>query len=114
MKPSIDIVVMSPKNLFFFCILGKGVYVKSNPLCDPSDPSKSAIIEDITYENIKMNKPEWWAIWIGPQQQHEPNTPLGKPLSATNSKILFSFFFFLRIRASHIESESLMSEVAKL
>ena len=24
-----------------------------------------------------MYNPFWWSIWIGPQQQHEPNTKLG-------------------------------------
>lgn len=53
---------------------GKGVYIKSNPECGPG---KTAEITDITYENITMYKPEWWAIWVGPQQQQEPGSALG-------------------------------------
>lgn len=35
------------------------------------------------YEDVYMKHPFWWAIWVGPQQQHQPNTALnGKcPLS---------------------------------
>jgi hypothetical protein len=43
----------------------KGIYVKPNP-GDIGD----GIISDITYENIVINKPIWWSIYIGPQQQH--------------------------------------------
>lgn len=53
---------------------GKGVYIKSNPSCGPG---KTAEITDIVYENITMYRPEWWAIWIGPQQQQEPGSSLG-------------------------------------
>lgn len=38
---------------------------------------------NIRYENVRMFNPFWWAIWIGPQQQHEPNTPLGLKCSLT-------------------------------
>merc|ERR1712232_874923 len=55
---------------------GKGVYIKSNPTC-AADGSKSAIIQDIVYEDVDIVQPKWWAIWIGPQQQHEPGQPLG-------------------------------------
>ena len=59
---------------------GKGIYVKSNPSCetDPSKPYKSGIIADILYEDIHITSPRWWAIWIGPQQQHEPKQSLGE------------------------------------
>lgn len=30
-------------------------------------------IHDVTYENIKINQPLTWNIYIGPQQQAEPN-----------------------------------------
>ena len=50
---------------------GKGVYVKSNPDC--SRPNASGEISMITYENIRIDNPLWWPIWIGPQQQHEPD-----------------------------------------
>eukprot|EP00041_Stephanoeca_diplocostata_P033862 m.1129577 g.1129577 ORF g.1129577 m.1129577 type:complete len:478 (-) comp24420_c0_seq11:3449-4882(-) len=57
---------------------GKGVYVKSNPECSPG---ATAEITDITYEDIRMDKPEWWAVWIGPQQQQEPGSKLGDKCS---------------------------------
>ena len=46
----------------------KGIYIKPNP-GDKGD----GLISRITYENIVINKPIWWAIYIGPQQQHQPN-----------------------------------------
>lgn len=61
---------------------GKGIYIKSNPQCGREPDrhgnmvDKTAIIEGITYENITMHRPFWWAIWIGPQQQHEPHSAL--------------------------------------
>ena len=54
---------------------GKGVYIKSNPTCVPNS---TAIIENILYEDINITYPRWWAVWIGPQQQHEPGTKLGR------------------------------------
>jgi len=45
----------------------KGIYIKPNP-----GTSGDGVIENILYENIVMNTPIWWAIWIGPQQQHQP------------------------------------------
>eukprot|EP00929_Paragymnodinium_shiwhaense_P056785 TRINITY_DN28433_c0_g2_i1.p1 TRINITY_DN28433_c0_g2~~TRINITY_DN28433_c0_g2_i1.p1 ORF type:complete len:461 (-),score=52.83 TRINITY_DN28433_c0_g2_i1:135-1517(-) len=61
---------------------GKGVYVKSNPSC-AADGSKTAIIQDILYQDIKIDRPLWWAIWIGPQQQHEPGSDLGEKCALT-------------------------------
>ena len=55
---------------------GKGIYIKSNPLCDGS--TKTAEITDILYEDITIEKPVWWPIWIGPQQQQEPGSALGR------------------------------------
>ena len=40
----------------------KGIYIKPNP-----GTSGDGVIENILYENIVMNTPIWWAIWIGPQ-----------------------------------------------
>ncbi|CAJ1374283.1 unnamed protein product [Effrenium voratum] len=58
---------------------GKGVYIKSNPSCGLADGKpKRGLIADITYEDIKIEKPLWWAVWIGPQQQHEPGAALGE------------------------------------
>ena len=56
---------------------GKGVYVKSNPDCGRNGGNQSAVIDSILYEDINLTRPLWWAIWIGPQQQHEPGTALG-------------------------------------
>merc|ERR1712046_165922 len=55
---------------------GKGIYVKSNPSC--GDGGKTGEISDILFEDVSITKPVWWPIWIGPQQQHEPNTDLGE------------------------------------
>jgi hypothetical protein len=41
---------------------GKGIYMKFRG---------SGRIEDVTYENIVMDAPEQWAIWIGPAQQSD-------------------------------------------
>lgn len=57
---------------------GKGIYIKSNPSCSLGS---TGIIEGITYEDIHMSKPFWWSIWIGPQQQHEPDAALGEKCS---------------------------------
>eukprot|EP01060_Flectonema_neradi_P011504 TRINITY_DN18567_c0_g1_i1.p1 TRINITY_DN18567_c0_g1~~TRINITY_DN18567_c0_g1_i1.p1 ORF type:complete len:416 (+),score=79.41 TRINITY_DN18567_c0_g1_i1:88-1335(+) len=59
---------------------GKGIYVKSNPKCGGN---KTSLIQDITYENITIIKPSMWAIWIGPQQQHEPGQKLGDKCALT-------------------------------
>mmetsp|Transcript_94716 Transcript_94716/g.216661 ORF Transcript_94716/g.216661 Transcript_94716/m.216661 type:complete len:312 (-) Transcript_94716:85-1020(-) len=68
---------------------GKGVYIKSNPSCGEDTDrfgkrvQKRSVIEGITYEDITMDQPFWWAIWIGPQQQHEPNSALGEKCALT-------------------------------
>lgn len=46
----------------------KAIYIKTNP-----GDQGSGIIENILYENITINKPIWWAIYIGPQQQLQPD-----------------------------------------
>ncbi|EOD12567.1 hypothetical protein EMIHUDRAFT_436377 [Emiliania huxleyi CCMP1516] len=59
---------------------GKGIYIKSNPECgidEVAGAPKAAIISNILYEDILIDRPRWWAIWIGPQQQHEPHSSLG-------------------------------------
>lgn len=53
----------------------KGIYVKSNPTCVPGN---TAEIVGIAYENFRILSPTWWALWIGPQQQHEPKSALGR------------------------------------
>jgi hypothetical protein len=42
---------------------GKGVYMKFR--------EDGGLIKDITYENIVMEAPEQYAIWIGPAQQSD-------------------------------------------
>jgi len=46
----------------------KAIYVKTNP-----GNHGSGIIANIHYENITMHYPIWWAIYIGPQQQEQPD-----------------------------------------
>ena len=41
----------------------KGVYVKFN-----GNAAKGGIIRNVTYENIYIDRPDSWPIWIGPQQ----------------------------------------------
>lgn len=41
----------------------KAIYVKTNP-----GDSGTGLVEDILYQNITMDRPIWWAIYIGPQQ----------------------------------------------
>eukprot|EP01052_Picozoa_sp_SAG31_P007094 SAG31_NODE_334_length_17513_cov_10.799989_2_plen_429_part_00 len=53
----------------------KGIYVKSNPSCGPG---KTAEITNVLYQNFRILSPKWWAVWIGPQQQHEPKSALGE------------------------------------
>lgn len=45
----------------------KGIYVKPNP-----GDVGSGIIDAVTYENITMDAPLWWGIWVGLQQQDQP------------------------------------------
>ena len=49
----------------------KGIYIKPNP-----GNNGDGIIENILYENVHMDTPIWWAIWIGPQQQYQPGGTL--------------------------------------
>jgi polygalacturonase len=45
----------------------KAIYVKTNP------GNGNGEITDILYENIKIHFPVWWNIYIGPQQQKQPD-----------------------------------------
>jgi len=60
----------------------KALYIKTNP-----GQSGSGIIEDIVYENIYIQAALWWTIWIGPQQQNQPNDND----SGTGCSFLFPF-----------------------
>ena len=42
----------------------KGIYMKS----DPGNSSETGQITNVLYENIYMEEPDQYAIWIGPQQ----------------------------------------------
>jgi len=42
----------------------KGIYLKNNP-----GKKGDGIVQNIRYENLTMNYPVWWAIYVGPQQQ---------------------------------------------
>ena len=46
----------------------KAIYVKTNP-----GDVGTGQITDILYERIKIHFPVWWNIYIGPQQQKEPD-----------------------------------------
>ena len=46
----------------------KALYIKSNPGDDGI-----GIIQNIVYDNIYINGSLWWTVWVGPQQQNQPN-----------------------------------------
>jgi len=46
----------------------KAIYIKTNP-----GNSGTGIIANITYENFTITNAIWWAIYIGPQQQKQPD-----------------------------------------
>ena len=58
---------ISFKNVYMIRPL-KGIYVKTNP----GDQGKG-VVENILYKNFTMDRPIWWAIYIGPQQMKEPD-----------------------------------------
>ena len=49
----------------------KAIYIKPNP--GGTEGVDSASISNIVYENITINNPIWFAIYIGPQQMKEPD-----------------------------------------
>ena len=52
----------------------KGIYVKTNSgTTNTSLPGSGGEITNITYENIEIHNPMWWGIYIGPQQQKQPD-----------------------------------------
>jgi hypothetical protein len=54
---------------------GKGIYIKSNR--NPcTDPTQSSQLSNLLFEDFLITRPIWWAIWIGPQQQHQPHEDL--------------------------------------
>eukprot|EP01116_Phalansterium_solitarium_P003427 TRINITY_DN14251_c0_g1_i1.p1 TRINITY_DN14251_c0_g1~~TRINITY_DN14251_c0_g1_i1.p1 ORF type:complete len:447 (+),score=149.96 TRINITY_DN14251_c0_g1_i1:347-1687(+) len=46
----------------------KAVYVKTNPGDDGT-----GLVENILYENLQIHDSIWWTIYIGPQQQEQPD-----------------------------------------
>jgi len=50
----------------------KGIYTKFRESASVDDP---ALIENVTFENIVMDEPEQYAIWIGPAQQSDSSNP---------------------------------------
>ena len=54
---------------------GKGIYVKSNT--SPCTGGVSSQLSNILFEDVLMTRTVWWAVWIGPQQQHQPHDALG-------------------------------------
>ena len=45
----------------------KGIYLKFR--------SDGGVVEDVTFENVKLQSPEQWPIWIGPAQQSDSGNP---------------------------------------
>jgi len=45
----------------------KAIYIKTNP------GEGTGEIRNVTYENIVMTHPIWWGVYIGPQQQQQPD-----------------------------------------
>jgi hypothetical protein len=46
----------------------KGIYIKTNP-----GSNGYGIIDKILYENFTIHEPIWWALYLGPQQQKQPD-----------------------------------------
>ncbi|GMH57099.1 hypothetical protein TrST_g9729 [Triparma strigata] len=53
---------------------GKGIYIKSN---GNDCIGKTSQLSNLLFEDFSIIDPFWYAIWIGPQQQHEPGSDLG-------------------------------------
>jgi polygalacturonase len=52
----------------------KAIYVKTNPGTTTSMlPGSGGEISNITYTDITIHNPLWWNIYIGPQQQKQPD-----------------------------------------
>ena len=85
----------------------KALYIKSNPGDDGT-----GIIKDIVYDNIYINGSLWWTIWVGPQQQNQPNDgddgtgcsflfPFLNSNCPTNSLVTFDDITFKNILAEN-------------
>lgn len=60
----------------------KALYIKSNP-----GSVGTGIVENILFENIIIKQALWWTIYIGPQQQNQPNDGT----NGTGCNFLFPF-----------------------
>lgn len=60
----------------------KALYIKSNP-----GTSGTGIVENILFENIQIKQALWWTIYVGPQQQNQPNDES----NGTGCNFLFPF-----------------------
>jgi hypothetical protein len=50
----------------------KAIYIKPNPA--KSNPAATGEISNITYEDVEIQNPIWWSIWVGTQQQQQPGS----------------------------------------
>jgi hypothetical protein len=66
----------------------RGIYIKSN---GASCFNESSQITNILYEHVDIIEPYWWALWIGPQQQHQPGESLGYNVSPSTKLPLLVF-----------------------
>ena len=58
----------------------KAIYVKTNPGHTLSmRPGSGGKITNVLYENIEVHNPIWWSIYIGPQQQKQPDPEYDSP-----------------------------------
>ena len=52
----------------------KAIYIKTNPLDDDCETDDCvATISNVLYEDITIDSPVWFAVYIGPQQMKEPD-----------------------------------------
>ena len=54
----------------------KAIYVKTNSPdkgFNKTGPGSGGEITNIHYENLDIHNPLWWGIYIGPQQQKQPD-----------------------------------------
>ena len=52
----------------------KGIYIKPNPA---KEEGARGLIANVAYENVTMRHPLWWPVYIGTQQQHQPDNKVG-------------------------------------
>ena len=58
----------------------KAIYVKTNPGSTTSMlPGSGGKISNVLYDSIEVHRPIWWSIYIGPQQQKQPDPEYDSP-----------------------------------